>query len=158
MQTESVALIDEIAARYTAGCSCAQAVFSGLAPRSGLPAEQAVRIAASFGGGIGRQGQICGALSGALMALGLRYGHACPPADPEAKKRTLLLSQRLIERFRDRNGHITCPGLLGFDLANTELREAAEQAGTFKQFCQDVVRSAAEAWLELEEELDAAQP
>ena len=157
MRTETMNLVEQIAARYAAGCSCAQAVFSGLAPRCGLPAEQAARIAASFGGGIARQGQMCGALSGALMALGLRFGHTCPPPGPDAKQRSLLLSQDLIARFRSRMGEITCPGLLGFDLNDATLNATAEQAGTFKRICPGAVRAATEAWLELEEEVDAAQ-
>lgn len=150
-------LIEEILARFETGCSCSQAVFAGLAPRCGLAADTAARIASAFGGGIARQGQICGALSGALMALGLRYGHGCPPGGPEEKQRTLGLAQELIGRFRASQGDITCPGLLGYDLGDDGQRLAAEAAGVSKMICPGAVRAAAAAWLALEEELDAAQ-
>ncbi len=61
-------------AYFKEGFNCSQAVFAAFAPQSGLEREMALRIAGTFGGGMGRLGEVCGAVTGALMALGLQYG------------------------------------------------------------------------------------
>lgn len=59
---------------FKEGFSCSQAVFSTFAPQLGLECELALKVAGLFGGGMGRLGEVCGAVTGALMALGLKYG------------------------------------------------------------------------------------
>jgi C_GCAxxG_C_C family probable redox protein len=64
--------------RFAQQYSCSQAVFSAFAPQFGISDEQAIKLASPFGGGMARQGQVCGAVSGALMAIGLARGSTDP--------------------------------------------------------------------------------
>ncbi len=93
------------------GYNCAQAVFCAFSEEMGLDLETAARLSSSFGGGMGRMREVCGAVSGALMALGLLRGYA-DPEDPEAKKTHYGLVQELAARFRAQNGTIVCRELL----------------------------------------------
>ena len=81
------------------GFNCSQAVFSTLAEPLGFDRSLALKIASPFGGGIGRTGETCGAVSGALMALGLQSGYSEP--DPQAKERVYALAREYMHRFRN---------------------------------------------------------
>lgn len=133
----------ELAAmRFQEGYNCSQSVFSAFAGRLDLPVDVALKIAAPFGGGIGRLGEVCGAVSGALMALGMAEGHTAP--NPAAKERTYGLARAFIDEFRCRHGAITCRELLGCDIGTPEGQQQAREAGLFKQRCPLFVRDAAE--------------
>jgi C_GCAxxG_C_C family probable redox protein len=129
--------------RFSQGYNCAQAVFSAFTPGSGLPEEAALKIAASFGGGISRTGGECGAVTGALMALGLRSGNT-DAQDKEAKEQDYLRAQAFLEAFRQRHGSVLCRGLLGEDISRPEGLQAARAQNLFKERCPALVRSAAE--------------
>ncbi len=93
--------------RFTQGYNCAQSVFSALAEGSDISVEQAMRIAGNFGGGIVDSGRTCGAVSGALMALGLKYG-ASSNSDYRNK---LILREKTMEflvRFEKEFGSLEC--------------------------------------------------
>lgn len=96
---------------FLAGYNCAQAVFCAFCDETGLGLDAAARLASSFGGGMGRMREVCGAVSGALMALGMLRGYA-DPQDPEAKKEHYRLVQEFARRFRERRGSIICRELL----------------------------------------------
>jgi len=96
---------------FLAGYNCAQAVFCAFCDETGLPLDDAARMASSFGGGMGRLREVCGTVSGALLALGILRGYA-DPADPEAKKAHYRLVQEYARRFREENGTIICRELL----------------------------------------------
>lgn len=125
-------------------CNCSQAVFSTYAPALGLDRETALRVAAAFGGGMGRTGETCGAVSGALMVIGLRYGQ--PTAeDKGAKEKTYELAREFMNRFAARNnGCVKCRELLGRDVGSPEDRQAAREQGLFETLCPKFVRDAAE--------------
>jgi len=124
--------------------NCSQAVFSTYAPLLGLDRETALRVAAPFGGGMGRTGETCGAVSGALMVIGLKYGQ--PTAgDKEAKEKMYSLAAEFLNRFAARNnGCVKCRELLGFDVGNPEDQQAAREQGLFETLCPKFVRDAAE--------------
>ncbi len=140
--TTDRAVIELAEARHQQGYNCAQSVFSALAERVGLPVETALKIAAPFGGGIGRLGEVCGAVSGGLMAIGAAEGHTA--ADPAAKERSYRLARDFAEEFRRRHGAITCRELLGCDIGTPEGQQQAREAGLFKQRCPLYVRDAVE--------------
>ena len=94
------------------GANCAQAVFAAFAPLTGVEEALALRLSAPFGGGIGRQREVCGAVSGMCMAAGVLYGYD-DIADEEAKKAHYRLIQELCAAFRERFGTIICRELLG---------------------------------------------
>ena len=84
----------------------------------------AMKLASPFGGGMGRMREVCGAVSDALMVLGVARGYT-DPADPEAKKAHYALVQEFARRFREKNGSIICRELLqGVPVSQAEAPEA----------------------------------
>jgi C_GCAxxG_C_C family probable redox protein len=123
--------------------NCAQAILAAYGPAEGLDEKRCAMIAAPFGGGIARLGETCGAVSGALMVLGLRYG-AATTIDPAAKAEMYKRAQDFIERFRARNRSVTCRDLLGLDLGTEEGWQEAQQRKTHVIVCPKFIRDAAE--------------
>ena len=134
-----MSLSDTAVSRFGSGFSCAQAVFSTLAERYGLDQELTCRLAAAFGGGMGRMGGTCGAVSGALMALGLEYGGP----DKEAKAKTYEMVREFARRFQAANGSTVCNDLLGCDISTEEGHKYASE-NRIPEVCPGVVRSATE--------------
>ncbi len=96
---------------FMQGYNCAQAVFCAFCDETGLDIDTAARMASSFGGGMGRLREVCGTVSGALLALGILRGYD-DPAVPQAKAAHYQLVQEYARRFRERNGTIVCRELL----------------------------------------------
>lgn len=96
---------------FLMGYNCAQAVFCAFCDETGLDLDTAARLSSSFGGGMGRLREVCGTVSGALMALGMIRGYA-DPVDPQAKAAHYRLVQEYARRFREKNGTIVCRELL----------------------------------------------
>ena len=96
---------------FMEGYNCAQAVFCAFRDLTGMDIDAAARLSSSFGGGMGRMREVCGTVSGALLALGILRGYD-DPKDPEAKKAHYALVQEYARRFRERNGAIICRELL----------------------------------------------
>lgn len=139
---------DEAASRFQQGYNCSQSVFSALAPGLGLEEGTALRIAAPFGGGMGRMGEVCGAVSGALMAIGLKYG-ATSAEDKAAKERAYTLAAQFGALFQERHGSLLCRTLLGADLSTPEGQQSANEQGSFRTICPRLVHDAAEIAAEL---------
>ena len=137
--------IDIAIERFNGRYSCSQSVFSAFAPRYGLSDETALKIASPFGGGMARQGHVCGAVSGALMVLGLARGSA----DPQDKETIYQLSQEFMARFEALHTSMLCRELIGYDLSVPEQARAARDTGVTGQRCPAFVRSAAEILVEL---------
>ena len=96
---------------FMQGYNCAQAVFCAFCDETGLDIDTAARMTSSFGGGMGRLREVCGTVSGALLALGILRGYD-DPADPQAKAAHYKLVQEYARRFREKNGTIVCRELL----------------------------------------------
>lgn len=96
---------------FLQGYACSQSVLGAYARELGLDEETALKISLPFGGGIGRLRETCGAVSGMLMALGIKYGQA--DASPEHKAQMYARVQELVRRFKEENGSIICRELLG---------------------------------------------
>lgn len=122
------------------GCNCAQAVLSVFAPSLGLPAEQAMRLACGFGGGM-RIGETCGAITGAIMVLGLRHGN-CAPADQVSSQNAYKRVPELIRQFRNRHGATDCRELLGYDLTDPRALAQAKSMGLLTTLCPEFVATA----------------
>jgi len=102
---------ERAAALFTQGYNCAQAVAVAFRDLTGLTPEFSARMASSFGGGMGRMREVCGAVSGMLLVAGILYGY--DDADEgEAKKAHYTLVQELAGRFKERNGSIICREIL----------------------------------------------
>jgi C_GCAxxG_C_C family probable redox protein len=90
----------------------------------GLDEVTCAKVACAFGGGISHLGLTCGAVTGALIAIGLKYG-----GGPEMKEATYKIANEFVERFTRLHGSINCTELIGYDLGNPEqLAEAREKA------------------------------
>ena len=127
--------------RFSDGFSCSQSVLAAFAPKLGLDVDAALRVSAAFGGGMGRTGGTCGAVTGALMVLGLRYGSSV--ADKVAKEITYAQARDFIARFEARHGATACADLLGVNIGTPEGQAAARETNLFKTVCPELVASAA---------------
>jgi C_GCAxxG_C_C family probable redox protein len=134
---------DRAVACFQQGYLCSQAVLSTYAPALGLDREVALVLAQGFGGGMGRLGEVCGALTGAFMVLGLRYGSPVA-ADQEVRDAVYARVSDLAEHFRARHGAIRCRELLGCDVSTPEGLQTAREQGLFATVCPGLVRAAAE--------------
>lgn len=131
---------------FDSGFNCAQAVF--LTHADGLEEAAALRLATGLGGGYGRQGEVCGAVSGAVLALGLRHGRATL-ADTAARDRTYELTAGFMRRFKAKHGSVLCRDLIGVDMSTPDSYARAAQSGVFKNICPGLIRSAAEILAEI---------
>ena len=131
------------------GFNCSQAVFAACADIYGIEDEAlALRLAASFGGGIGRMRQTCGAACGMFLLAGLQNGSAIP-GDAEGKKNNYTLVQDLAAKFKDENGSLICAELLGIaPKPQTPTPEARTEAYYQKRPCVEMVASAVKIFLE----------
>ncbi len=99
---------------FMQGYNCSQAVFAAFCEDLQLDFDLAVKLASSFGGGMGRLREVCGAVSGMFMVAGMKFGYA-DPNDRTAKSEHYKLIQELAEQFKKDNGSIICRELLGIN-------------------------------------------
>jgi C_GCAxxG_C_C family probable redox protein len=123
--------------------SCSQAVFSTFSPALGLDEETALRVAGAFGGGMARMGETCGAVTGALMVIGLKHGKI-KADDDQAREKTYSLAREFVEKFRVLNGSIVCKDLLGFDIGTAEGMKLFNEKHASNPVCLKFVADAAE--------------
>ncbi len=140
---------------FKEGYNCAQSVVAAFADQYGFTREQALHMSASFGGGIGRMRETCGAACGLFMLAGLEKC-AIEGSDRESKAANYALVQELAEKFRQRNGALRCADLLGLSekepvVSTPEVRTPQYYA---KRPCSLMVQTAAEIWAEYLENRD----
>ena len=123
------------------GYLCSEAVLLALAESMGVESELIPRIATGFAAGVARTGHVCGALSGAIMGLGLRYGRDTPGTDPE--KRPYWYGRVLAEAFEETHGSVTCPGVLGLDINDPDDYTRYTEKNMWVTRCREVIRTAA---------------
>lgn len=128
---------------FNKGYNCAQSVTLAFADITTLDAEMIATITASFGGGMGRLREVCGAVSG--MAFVASFLSPCPTADnAEAKKANYALVQEFAEKFRKQNGAIVCRELLGLERPKDEPTPSPRTAEYYKKRpCAEYVYDAA---------------
>ncbi len=128
---------------FEEGFSCSQSVISAYADIYGLNPELALKISQPFGGGMAHMGEICGAVTGAFLVIGLKYGRI-KAEDIEAKEKTYELVLEFVKRFKSLNGSINCTELLGYDLGTPEGMKLAEEKELFTTLCPKLVQNAVE--------------
>lgn len=129
------------------GFNCSQSVVAACADLYGMDEQTALRVAASFGGGIGRMRQTCGAACGMFLLAGLENGSATPH-DAEGKKQNYALVQDLAAKFKEENGSLICAELLGIARKPQEpTPEARTEAYYQKRPCAEMVASAVRIFL-----------
>lgn len=112
MRKELEDRVDRAVELFKSGYGCCQSVVGAYADIYGLTLEQALLVAAGFGGGVGRMRMMCGAVSGLVILAGLNDGQT-EGADREGKAHCYSVVQKLVERFRQQNGSVICAELLG---------------------------------------------
>ena len=133
--------VDKAVDLFQNGLNCSQAILAAFGEPFGANVEIARRLGRPFGAGIGRLAKICGAITGAVMVLGL----ARDRQDEKAAKNAVYEDVRgLVHRFEEKYGSVECIDLLGEDIGSEEGSRKIQEAGLTKTFCPKLVRDAAE--------------
>ena len=128
--------------------NCAQSVLKAVLEEKDIFFEKAMLLSSGFGGGIAGEGRTCGAVSGAIMAIGVLNGlHSKDVA--KSKERTYKISSILIERLKTKFGSTQCYELIGVDMKDSEAKKAARERGVFSDQCSEFVATAAKIVLDL---------
>ena len=134
--------VEQAVERFRDGFNCSQAVLGSYNELFGLDSEQAVKVATGFGGGM-HIDSVCGAVTGAFMVLGLKYGNTTAK-DQESKVKTYKKVIEYTNKFKDRNGSVMCKDLLGCDISSPEGMKKAKENKLFDSVCPKMVQDAAE--------------
>jgi C_GCAxxG_C_C family probable redox protein len=135
--------------------NCAQSVFAACGPSDDLSEQMCLILAGPFGGGMGRMGETCGALTGALLVLGVRHGREMATNPAQARGPLYERVAALTRAFRERNGGLACRELTGCDLRTPEGQEQFKNRDLHHTLCRKLVTSAVEL---LEEGQGAIEP
>ncbi len=125
------------------GFNCSQSVFAAFAKDYGLDEAQALKLACGLGGGMGCTARTCGAVTGALLVLGLKYGSS-RAEDKDSKPLTYRKVRDFIEEFEKRRASIECRRLIGTDISSPKGFAEATEKKLFKTICPQIVEDAAD--------------
>lgn len=126
-----------------AGHNCCQSVFLAFCEEFGLDPVIGLKVSGGLGAGFSRRGEVCGAVSGAIMALGLQQGFY-DPADPDSKAAFVKKTRAFMDAFEAKHGTIICRELLNFDISTEENYARAVNEGIFLSVCRDLIGDAAD--------------
>jgi C_GCAxxG_C_C family probable redox protein len=144
------ALAKQAITHFQSGYNCAQSVlltlYEYIEPEG--KNELIPKIASGFGGGIGRCGSVCGALTGSIMAVGIKYGSNDTGVEKRAK--VYANAKMLYKQFEKQHGTVFCRDLIKLDLSNPEEAAKARQENVFEKVCGNLIKAAIENFLELE--------
>ena len=139
--------VNEAVDSFKSGSACAQAILATYGQDFGLSRGHAMRLGSGFAGGM-RMGETCGAVTGAIMVLGLQYAKSdCDKLG--SRENVYKAVRRFTARFRELHSSPLCKELLGADISTHEGMEAAIEKNLFRQVCPNLVQSAAEILEEL---------
>ena len=128
---------------FKQGYNCAQSVFAAFHDELGIEQDKALKIASSFGGGMGRLREVCGALTGLFMAAGMKYGYM-DPDDLDGKARQYQRVQDFAQQFSDEYRSILCRDLLQLDEKISDPTPEIRTAAYYQRRpCAEYVRFAA---------------
>lgn len=138
---------------FKSGYNCAQSVFVAFSDMYGMDKDTSLRVASSFGGGIGRMRETCGAACGLFMLAGL-YSNFVDPTDKASKNNNYKLVQELAKRFKEKNGSVKCSDLLGLSKEHPITYVSQERTSEYyqKRPCPQIVEEAAKIWVSFLEE------
>jgi C_GCAxxG_C_C family probable redox protein len=137
---------------FGSGLNCAESVLSAVMEQQGATGDWFPRVATGFGSGIARTGEVCGAVTGAIIAAGWAMGRDEASGSTEE---IYTLGSSLIEDFIDRFGTTMCKKLIGVDLLDEYERDMARERGLFMQCCAPLVEFSATWMAQNLEEADA---
>ena len=131
-------------AKFVEGFNCAQSVLFSFCDDLWLDEETALKLSCGFGGGMGRKGEVCGAVTGGILVLGLKFGRGKNDARLQADI-TYAKVRQFMERFDEKHGSCLCRELLGgCDLATPEGQVDYKNNECFQLICRRCVRDAAQ--------------
>jgi C_GCAxxG_C_C family probable redox protein len=128
---------------FARGFNCSQSVLAAYAEQFGLTEEQALKVAGGFGGGMGRMAETCGAVTGAIMVIGLKFA-STTPGDMQGKENAYAVVREFVHRFKGRNVTVLCRELLDCDISTPEGMKRAQQEKLIKKCCPKLIQDAAE--------------
>lgn len=129
---------------FKQGYNCSQSVAAAFCDEVGMDKSQMLKMVSSFGGGMGRMREVCGAVSGMFFIAGALYGYD-DPKDMQAKKEHYARIQELAARFKARNGSIICRELLGLEGRDSSPNPSERTAEYYKKRpCAEMIATAAE--------------
>ena len=128
----------QIAEEFIKGYDCSQVVLRHFANKLGITADEANRVAACFGGGM-MLGSVCGAYTGALMAIGLKYGHSDPDGLLQQKDIMMAKTAQFKEKFVEKFGTVECKEQIGYDVSTPEGLKGALDSGKLLEYCPGLV-------------------
>jgi len=130
------------------GYNCAQSVLKAVLEEKGIFFDEAMSLSSGFGGGIAGEGRTCGAVSGAIMAIGVLNGlHSKDVV--QSKENTYKNSSILIEQLKEKFETTQCYELIGVDMKDPEAKKTARERGVFSNQCSEFVATAVRIVLDL---------
>ena len=128
----------QIAEQFMEGYDCSQVVLRHFARELGISEDEANRVSACFGGGM-QLGAVCGAYTGALMAIGLKYGHSSLEGLMQQKEIMMSKTAQLKEKFLEEFESLECKCLIGYDVSTPEGLNGALESGKLLEYCPGLV-------------------
>lgn len=147
MKDDAKEYIEKAEKYFSMRYHCSQSVLAAFANELGISEEQALKLGGCFGGGM-CMGEVCGAVIGGLMALGLKFGQS-DIDDLNSRIKTNDVAKALLLRFEEANGSYLCKELLHYDLSIEKERKKVIEMGLFKTFCPQMVKSATQITYDL---------
>jgi len=138
----SMEKIEKALESFKKGYNCSQSVFSAYSDIFNVDRDTALLIASGLGGGIGRTGNVCGAVTGAVLILGLKYGFFKEDEVDLGKERIYPKVKEFLKRFEEENKSIICKELIGVDIGTEEGLKRAKEEKIFGNICPKFVESA----------------
>ena len=126
---------------FSEGCNCAQSVLCAFLDKINMDEKTAMKLASSFGGGMGRLREVCGAVSAMFMIAGLLKGYE-KAGDDIGKARQYQLIQDLANKFKAEHETIICRELLGLDGADTPVPTKRTPEYYASRPCENFIRTA----------------
>ncbi len=134
--------IEEALLSFKEDFNCAQSIFGTYATHYGLDRDKALKISTGFGSGMGRLQNTCGAVTGAFMVIGLKYGMGISN-DTEAREKTYQVIREFSNRFQEIHSSIVCKELLDCDINTPEGKDYYDRNDFFEKKCFQYVKDSA---------------
>jgi C_GCAxxG_C_C family probable redox protein len=129
--------------KYFSDYSCAQSVLYAFCDDLGLDRDTALRLATGFGAGMARKQEVCGALSGGIMAIGLKFGRG-EGQDKSVTEDAYQIVWELMSTFEAKYGSCRCRALTGYDLSTPEGQQLSKDNDVKHKVCQGCVQTVVE--------------
>ena len=135
--------VKQAVACFRSGFSCSQAILSTYGKELGLDKNTALKLSGTFGGGMAGMAETCGAVTGAFMIIGLKYGKT-KPKDEGSKRKAYALVKDFVRKFKAKHGSIVCRELAGYDISTPKGMQAFKNKNLIDTLCPKFVQHAAE--------------